>query len=374
LQSLYLEIKNEGKDPQKVALKVLAYRPLKTADDHEKQFLGGSVVLSGKEHRFSAHEATKTFKGTPSRVMSQGRSYATILTADSPEGMFHVEHLQNGNAIGWIELPEKTVAPGRQIQYDFKLYTGPIAIGSLKEAGLEDAASFGAFSGITKILLQFLTWGHNRLNNYGLAICLLAVAVWLPFAPLTWYGMRASQQTMHKMALIKPQEARIRKEHSGNPTKTQQELMALYRKHGVNPASGCIGCLPFIFTMPIYIALFQVLNRAPELRGASFLFVKDLSSPDQLLPLPFALPLLGAHLNILPVVSTVFSFIQQKAMQPPQVGELTEEQKIQQQMFKFMPVMFLFLFYNLPSGFMIYWVINSMLTSAQQLLVRRSVK
>lgn len=373
LKSFVLEIKNNGKEPKKIGLKILAYRPLKTDNEREKQFLGGSVFLDGKEHRFSANESTKVFSGKPSRIMSQGRSYATILVLDKPEGLFHMEHLQNIGSIGWVELPEKELLPGQEIRWDFKLYAGPMAIEPLKKAGLEEVVSFGAFSGITKILLNFLNWGYGKLHNYGLAICLLAVAVWLPFAPLTWYGMRASQQTMKKMALIKPQENRIRQEQKSNPAKLQQELMLLYKKHGVNPASGCIGCLPFAFTMPIYIALYQVLNRTPELRGASFLFIGDLSLPDGLIRLPWALPFVGSHLNVLPVVSTALSFVQQKAMQPPQIGELTEEQKIQQQMFKFMPLMFLFLFYNLPSGFMIYWVISSALTSTQQLLVRRSV-
>ena len=374
LKSVKLYAVNRGQEAHKIQLKLLAYRPLKANDEHEKQFLAGSVMVEGKDIRFGAHERSRSFPGVPSQVMSQGRSYATILKMSEPAGMFHVEHFEGGDSVGWLELPEKELEPGQRAEWDFQFYLGPMALDPLRQAGLEGSISFGAFSGITRILLGFLKWGYAHFHNYGLAICFLGFAVWLPFAPLTWYGMRASQQTMKKMALIKPQEARLRAEHKNNPAKMQQELMLLYKKHGVNPASGCIGCLPFVFTMPIYIALFQVLNRAPELRGASFLFIKDLASPDGLITLPVALPVIGSYLNLLPVISTGLSFVQQKAMQPPQVGELTEEQKMQQQMFKFMPVMFLFLFYNLPSGFMIYWVISSALTSTQQILVRRSIK
>ena len=178
---------------------------------------------------------------------------------------------------------------------------------------------------------------------------------------------------MKQMAALKPQEARIRQEHKRNPDQMHRELMQLYKKHGVNPASGCIGCLPFLFTMPIYIALFQVLTRAPELHGAKFLWIRDLAGPDGMILLPFRAPFLGDRLNVLPIAATVATYFQQAMMQPP-VGEVTPEQKAQQDMMKFFPIMFLFLFYNLPSGFMLYWVVNSTLTVAQQFAADRLAK
>jgi len=154
----------------------------------------------------------------------------------------------------------------------------------------------------------------------------------------------------------------------------QKELMQLYRKHGVNPASGCMGCLPFLFTWPIYIALFQVLTRAPELRGASFLWIRDLSGPDGMIPLPFEIPLVGNRLNVLPIAATIATYFQQALMQPPDPAGISPEQKAQQDMMKFFPIMFLFIFYRLPSGFMLYWVVNSVLTVAQQIAADRLAK
>ena len=182
--------------------------------------------------------------------------------------------------------------------------------------------------------------------------------------------MKISQETMRKMADLKPQEIRIRKEHENNPQKIQQELMQLYRKHKVNPASGCIGCLPLLLTWPIYLALFQVLNRAPELQGASFFWIRDLSAADAFIRFPVSLPLLGESLNILPLLSTTLYFFQQNAMPQPK-GDLTEEQKVQRQMMKIMPLVLLAVFYNMPSGFMLYWVINSGLMTGQQILLAR---
>lgn len=370
-----ISVRSSSQKPEKTQLRLTAYRPLHVGHNHrDRQFLHGSAIVGGKPEKLAARPGRpQQFSQLPARISSQGKSHAIILSPDRLEGMFHVEQSQQGETIGWIELPETILAPGDEVSWIFHLYAGPLAMGALRKAGVEDAISFGAFSGVTKTLLRFLSWSHGWLHNYGLAICFLSVAVWFPFAPVTYMGMRMSNRTMQKMAVLKPQEERIRKEHKSNPQQAQKELMELYRKHGVNPASGCIGCLPFLFTWPIYIGLFQVLNRAPELRGASFLWIRDLSSPDKLLRFPTEIPILGDGLNILPILATAATFVQQRAMQQSAVM-MTEEQKAQQQMMKFFPLMLLVFFYSLPSGFMLYWVVNSTLMAGQQFLVRRATK
>ncbi|MBI3322185.1 MAG: membrane protein insertase YidC [Candidatus Omnitrophica bacterium] len=363
---------NTSEKAERVQLRLVAYRPLHIAHPGDRQFLYGSAVIGDKLEKLEARTGRpQQFSQMPRRITSQGKSHVLILSPREAEGMFHVEHSPTGETIGWIELPRAILDPGEEVSWNFQVYAGPMAMGVLAKAGVEDAIRFGAFSAVTKVLLRFLSWSNRWLHNYGLAICFLSIAVWLPFAPLTFYGMRMSNRTMQKMAVLKPQEARIRKEHKNNPQQAQRELMELYRKHGVNPASGCIGCLPFLFTWPIYIGLFQVLNRAPELRGAGFLWIHDLSSPDKLIRFPTEIPFLGDGLNILPVLATVATYFQQKAMQPA-AATMTDEQKAQQQVMKFLPVMLLIFFYGLPSGFMLYWVVNSALMAGQQLLVRRS--
>ena len=331
-------------------------------------------MVGGKPEKLAVRQGhPKQFSQMPEWVSSQGKSHAIIVSPGQTGGMFHVEQLTDGETVGWVELPRAILAPGEEISWMFRIYAGPLEMSALREAGVEGAISFGVFSGVTKLLLRFLSWSYGWLHNYGLAICFLSLAVWLPFAPITFWGMRVSSQTMQKMAELKPQEARIRKEHKGNPQQAQKELMELYRRHKVNPASGCIGCLPFLFTWPVYIGLFQVLNRAPELRGAHFLWIRDLSAPDLLVRFPTEIPLLGAGLNILPILATAATFFQQQAMQASTVA-MSEEQKAQQQMMKFFPIMLLVFFYNLPSGFMLYWVVNSGLMAGQQILVKRSAK
>ncbi len=371
-----VSVRNAAEKPEKVQLRLIAYRPLHFRHHGDQQFLFGSASFEGEPEKLQARPGRpQQFSQVPSRIASQGKSHATILSPGQTGGTFHVEQSAKatGGAVGWIELPRAVLSPGEEVTWVFQLYAGPLAMGALREAGVEDAISFGAFSGVTKLLLRFLSWSNGWLHNYGLAICFLSIAVWLPFAPLTQLGMRMSSKTMHKMAELKPQEARIRKEHKSNPQQAHREIMELYRKHGVNPASGCIGCLPFLFTWPIYIGLFQVLNRAPELRGAGFLWIRDLSAPDRMISFPTALPLLGDGLNVLPILATVATFFQQKAMQPP-AAVVSDEQKVQQQMMKFFPLMLLVFFYGLPSGFMLYWVVNSALMAGQQILVRRAAK
>ncbi len=369
-----LEAINKATEPKRLYLQMVTYRPLHSSDPSHRE-AGGNLYLNGKETAISVGRGQqKRYAGTPDWIASHGKSYTAIVQIPGKEGMFHVEHSAHSDPVGFLELPSQEIPPGGKIQWEFPLYIGPLSLASLRQVGLEEALSFGAFSGTARWLLGFLDWIYNHIHNYGLAICLLSVAVWLPFSPLTWYGRWLSAKTMKQMAQLKPQEVRIRQEHKSNPDQMQKELMQLYRKHGVNPASGCMGCLPFLFTWPIYIALFQVLTRAPELRGASFLWIRDLSGPDGMIPLPFEIPLVGNRLNVLPIAATIATYFQQALMQPPDPAGISPEQKAQQDMMKFFPIMFLFIFYRLPSGFMLYWVVNSVLTVAQQIAADRLAK
>jgi len=370
-----LQVINGSQEARRVPLQVVLYRPLRVIQlSGQHTPTGGSLRLEGKTVAISVGKGQrKPFSGAPEWVASQGKSYVAILQPQQKGGMFHVEHPAGSDPVGLLELPIQEIPAGGQVKWDFSLYVGPMSLGALRQAGLEEALSFGAFSGVSRWLLGVLDWSYKRFHNYGLAICFLSLLVWLPFSPLTWYGRWISTQTMKKMAALKPQEKRIREEHKNSPDQMHRELMQLYKKHGVNPASGCIGCLPLLLTMPVYIALFQVLTRAPELHGAGFLWIKDLAASDGMIPLPFKMPLLGERLNVLPIVATVATYFQQAMMQPP-VGDITPEQKAQQDMMKFFPLIFLFLFYNLPSGFMLYWVINSALTVLQQLAADRLAK
>ena len=140
--------------------------------------------------------------------------------------------------------------------------------------------------------------------------------------------------------------------------------MALYKQHKVNPISGC---LPMVFQMPVFFALYQVLNKSIELKGAHFLWIKDLAEPDAAFKLSTTLPVIGEYVNILPVLAGIAMFFQQKLSQP-QSGQ-TDQQKTMAIM---MPVLFTFLFYNLPSGFILYFFTSSaIMVTLQEFAIKR---
>ena len=156
---------------------------------------------------------------------------------------------------------------------------------------------------------------------------------------------------------------KLKVQFKDNPQKLNKEVMELYKKYNINPLGGC---LPLLLQMPIFIALYQALTKSIDLRGASFLWIKDLSAPDAV-AIPVTLPLIGDHINILPLAMVVLMIFQQKVSTKVMGSAVTEEQKQQQKMMLIMmPVMFGFIFYSMPSGMVLYWVVNTLLTIVEQ--------
>jgi YidC/Oxa1 family membrane protein insertase len=142
----------------------------------------------------------------------------------------------------------------------------------------------------------------------------------------------------------------------------QAAMVELYRKHKINPMSGC---LPLLLQMPVFIGLYQLLYRLVELKGATFLWIKNLAAPDQALTLPFTLPLVGNGIHALPIIMAAATFLQQKLT--TNTDAMNEQQKM---MITIMPVMMLFIFYSFPAGLVIYWLTNTVLTTAYQLRLK----
>lgn len=170
---------------------------------------------------------------------------------------------------------------------------------------------------------------------------------------------------MKEMQALQPHIEELRKLHKDNPQKLNKEIMELYRTHKVNPMGGC---LPLVLQMPIFFALYQALMRTVALRGAKFLWIKDLSAPDRLFLLPFSLPVLGNEINILPLVMTVGMFIQQKFSSPASTSNSSE----QRMMLIIFPIMFGLIFYRMPAGLVLYWFINSTLMLIYQIRISRT--
>jgi YidC/Oxa1 family membrane protein insertase len=170
---------------------------------------------------------------------------------------------------------------------------------------------------------------------------------------------------MKEMQVLQPQVEELRVLHKNNPQRLNKEIMELYKAHKVNPLGGC---LPMVLQIPVFFALYQVLSRTVALKGADFLWIKDLSEPDKLFTLPNSLPVIGNEINILPILMAIGMFFQQKTSMVSISQNQAEQQKI---MMIVMPIMFGVLFYHMPSGLVLYWFINSSLTLAYQLRVSR---
>ncbi|MBI5676530.1 MAG: membrane protein insertase YidC [Nitrospirae bacterium] len=232
---------------------------------------------------------------------------------------------------------------------DFLFYAGPKEYDGLKKlnVGLEHIIDFGWFSIVAMPLFWVLKFFYKYLGNYGWTIILITIITRIPFIPL----MHKSQQSMKKMQAIQPALASIKEQYKKDPQKMQKEMTELYKKHKVNPVGGC---LPMLLQIPVFIALYNVLSKAIELRGAPFMFwIHDLSMKD-----PY---------YILPVVMGASMVFQQKitpsTMDPAQA-----------KIMMIMPIVFTFMFLSFPSGLVIYWLVNNILGIAQQLYANKKAE
>jgi YidC/Oxa1 family membrane protein insertase len=212
---------------------------------------------------------------------------------------------------------------------------------------------FGWWRSICWLLLVCLKGIYAVIPNYGVAIILLTILIRLVFWPIT----HKSTESMRRMQEIQPKIAALREKYRDKPQKIQEETMKLYKEHKVNPIGGC---LPMLIQIPVFIALFNVLRSAVELRYAGFLWIADLSEPEGLFAgvLPFAI-------NILPIIMTATSVWQ--SYLTPSGGD-----PAQQKMMLLMPIMMLFIFYSMPSALVLYWTANQVLMIVQLLWQKRS--
>lgn len=247
------------------------------------------------------------------------------------------------------------LAPGKAFERDLRLYIGPKKLDLLRSLGhgQDEIMQFGFFKWLCKILLPTLNGFHRIIPNYGVAIILLTLLVRIIFWPLT----HRSTESMKKMQLLQPKLKELQKKYKDEPQKLQQETWKIYRENKVNPMASC---LPMLVQIPVFIALFTVLRSAVELRFASFLWIQDLSEPENLLAGALPLPL-----NILPLLMTATMIWQQKLT--PSSGDPQ-----QKRMMMIMPVMMLVMFYSMPSALVLYWTVSQMMSIFQ--LVRQRKK
>ncbi len=245
--------------------------------------------------------------------------------------------------------PVSQVASGAVGQWTASLYVGPKDQKRLEEIAdnLNLTVDYGFLWWLAVPLFYLLDWLHGFVGNWGVAIILLTVLVKLVLYPLS----AASYKSMANMRRVAPQMKRLQERHADDRQKLSQEMMALYKKEQVNPLGGC---LPMLLPMPIFIALYWVLFESVELRQAPFaLWINDLAAMDKYFVLPL---LMGASMYLQQLLS-------------PAVGD-----PMQVRMMRLMPVMFTVLFLFFPAGLVLYWLVNSVLSIAQQWYVIRQTE
>lgn len=275
-----------------------------------------------------------------------------------------IKKISNQAAQLYLQPPEITLAPGQSIKQKFRIYLGPQELRTINRIKPEWSAvmHYGTFNFIAQFLLQLLEWIHRVVPNWGWTVIILSLLIYLLLFPLTLKQMRS----MKAMQALQPRIEELRRVYKDNPQRLNKEIMELYKEHRVNPFGGC---LPLVLQIPIFFALYQVLMRSVALKGAKFLWIKDLSEPDRLFILPRSLPILGNEINILPLVMAVGMLLQQKLSAPSAAtGSSAEQQKL---MTIFFPIMFGLIFYKMPSGLVLYWFINSSLMLFYQWRISR---
>lgn len=262
---------------------------------------------------------------------------------------YYGQRRDDGTYVVGYAGPVQRIEPGQLVTFRSAFYAGPKDQKTLEKISpnLNLTVDYGFLWWIAVPLFYLLDWLHSYVDNWGLSIILLTVVVKAVLYPLS----AASYRSMAKMRKVAPQMKRLQERHADDRQKLSQEMMSLYKKEKANPLGGC---LPILVQMPVFIALYWVLFESVELRQAPFfLWIDDLSAMDPFFVLPI---LMGA------------SMFFQQTLNPPMPDPM------QARIMKMMPIMFTVLFLFFPSGLVLYWLLNNVLSMTQQWIITRQIE
>lgn len=307
----------------------------------------GAILYNGeKKEEIAQDKADKPVTLNNPKWIGYTSKYYLFAAIDGNIDVAKVEKYNNSALIKGVK--HITLNPNSSINTKLNLFVGPKEYDLLKSynVGLEHSIDFGWFKFLAIPMLKFMLFIYDFTKNYGLAIIILTIVVKLLTYPLTIKSM----ESMKKMQTIQPKLMEIKAKFKNDPQKMNTAMMDLYKKHGVNPMGGC---LPMLIQIPIFFALYKALLISVELKGSPFIFwITDLSEKD-----PY---------YITPIIMGITMFIQQK-MTPSTMDPM------QQKIFLLMPIIFTFLFLSFPSGLVIYWLTNNVLSIAQQYYINKKL-
>jgi len=274
------------------------------------------------------------------------------------EGTVRLSGDQDFEAQSWaIDVPAQRGVGNEIAVARLDLFIGPQEAELLEPYDQDLAKSMDLGMKFIRPLSEVVLWSLEFLNrfipNYGLIIIIFSVLTKLAFYPLT----KTSTESMKKMQELQPKMNALKEKYKNDKDKLNKATMELYKTEKVNPLSGC---LPMLVQMPVFFALYQALSHTISLRGQPFvLWINDLSQPDAITQLPFSLPFLGSDLNVLPILMSAAMYFQTKLTPTSSAGGQMAA------MNTMMPLIMIFIFYNMPSGLVLYWLINTVMQGYQ---------
>jgi len=341
--SVYLQLVRDGSKPEGESSFYSTFTgPAVYTDEQKFQKLTFEKIEKGTEEH-----ASKADNGWIALVQHYFVS-AIILPQQTPREIFTKKIATNLYAVGTI-VSLGSIAPGASASLDSLLYSGPQESAVLEQTapGLDLVKDYGWLTIIAKPIFWLMTQIHKILGNWGWTIIVLTMLIKLAFFPLS----AASYRSMAKMKMVTPKMTDIRERFKGDPQKMNQAMMALYKTEKINPLGGC---LPIVVQIPVFISLYWVLLASVEMRNAPWLgWIQDLASPD-----PYF---------ILPVLMAVSMFVQTKLNPKP-------PDPMQAKVMMFMPIIFSVMFFFFPSGLVLYWVVNNVLSIAQQWVITKKAE
>lgn len=333
---------------------------------HEGELERAQVASLGKGSflRGSSAAEARTFAGGVDWAGAELRYFLSVLIPEVPRECSATFVPLEPGASGSVGLAYRPieVPPGRSATREYRGYIGPKEPALLEAVGVGLERSIGQGWAWVAPLSRFFSWMlhlcHAVIPNYGVAIIVLTILVRLVTAPLTAKQMRS----MKRMGEVQPRMREIQEKYKDDRQRQSQEMMKLYRETGANPLGGC---LPMLLQFPVFIGLYYALQSSIDLRQAPFVgWIDDLSRPETL----FTIPGLEIPVRVLPLVMGVSMILQQR-MTPS-----TMDPQQARMMMTVMPVMFTVLFYQFPSGLVLYWMVSNLLAIGHQVLINRQKK
>ena len=348
----YFQLVRDGKAPEGDSAMLPTYTGVAAYTDHEK-----FVKVPFTDLDKGKGDYPKKANDGWIAILQHYFLSAWLPKADAPRE-YYARRGDSGLYSAGVILSVGAIEPGATAALVVPLYAGPQEQDNLAKLapGLDRTIDYGRLSFIAEPLFWFLQWLYHWLGNWGVAIILLTVSIKAVFYPLS----AASYRSMARMRVVAPKMQRLKEQFGEDRQRMSQAMMELYKTEKINPLGGC---LPVVVQIPVFIALYWVLLASVELRHAPFmLWIDDLSRPDTLFGVWFGMPI-----GLLPILMGATMIFQTYLNPEP-------PDPVQAKIMKIMPIAFSVMFFFFPAGLVLYWLVNNVLSIAQQWQITRAVE